>query len=95
MEFKKVGVCGLGLMGHGIAQVAAQAGYDVVAREVDDGLEADVDRAVREHVAHRFPRAARGTGMRGGGRHESGRRRSGRVIMRRHPRAPSERIRHP
>jgi 3-hydroxybutyryl-CoA dehydrogenase len=36
VEIKKVGVCGLGLMGHGIAQVAAQAGYSVVAREVDD-----------------------------------------------------------
>src|SRR3954451_12167134 len=36
VEIKKVGVCGLGLMGHGITQVAAQAGYDVVAKEVDD-----------------------------------------------------------
>ena len=36
MEIRKVGVAGLGLMGHGIAQVAAQAGYEVVAREVDD-----------------------------------------------------------
>jgi 3-hydroxybutyryl-CoA dehydrogenase len=36
MEINKVGVAGLGLMGHGIAQVAAQAGYQVVAREVDD-----------------------------------------------------------
>jgi 3-hydroxybutyryl-CoA dehydrogenase len=36
MEIKKVGVAGLGLMGHGIAQVAAQAGYEVVAREVSD-----------------------------------------------------------
>ena len=36
MQIKKVGVAGLGLMGHGIAQVAAQAGYQVVAREVDD-----------------------------------------------------------
>ena len=35
MEIKKVGVVGGGLMGHGIAQVAAQAGYDVVLREVD------------------------------------------------------------
>jgi 3-hydroxybutyryl-CoA dehydrogenase len=35
MEIKKVGVLGAGLMGHGIAQVAAQAGYDVVLREVD------------------------------------------------------------
>jgi 3-hydroxybutyryl-CoA dehydrogenase len=29
-------VVGCGLMGHGIAQVAAQAGYDVVVREVDE-----------------------------------------------------------
>lgn len=35
-EVSKVGVLGAGLMGHGIAQVAAQAGYDVVVREVDD-----------------------------------------------------------
>jgi 3-hydroxybutyryl-CoA dehydrogenase len=35
-EIGKVGVLGCGLMGHGIAQVAAQAEYDVVVREVDD-----------------------------------------------------------
>ena len=35
MEIKKVGVLGCGLMGHGITQVSAQAGYDVVVREVD------------------------------------------------------------
>jgi 3-hydroxybutyryl-CoA dehydrogenase len=29
-------VIGVRLMGHGIAQVAAQAGYDVVVREVDE-----------------------------------------------------------
>jgi 3-hydroxybutyryl-CoA dehydrogenase len=32
-EIKKVGVCGLGLMGSGIAQVAATSGYEVVALE--------------------------------------------------------------
>ncbi len=36
-EIKQVGVLGAGLMGHGIAQVAAQAGYEVVLREVDEG----------------------------------------------------------
>ncbi|HVL95742.1 MAG TPA: 3-hydroxybutyryl-CoA dehydrogenase [Solirubrobacteraceae bacterium] len=35
-EISRVGVLGAGLMGHGIAQVVAQAGYDVVLREVDD-----------------------------------------------------------
>ena len=35
MNIKKVGVVGCGLMGHGIAQVSAQSGYDVVVREVD------------------------------------------------------------
>jgi 3-hydroxybutyryl-CoA dehydrogenase len=35
VEIKQVGVLGCGLMGHGIAQVAAQAGYDVVVREAD------------------------------------------------------------
>jgi phosphoglycerate dehydrogenase-like enzyme len=32
-QFKKVGVVGLGLMGHGVAQVTAAAGFDVVAIE--------------------------------------------------------------
>jgi 3-hydroxybutyryl-CoA dehydrogenase len=36
MQISKVGVVGFGLMGHGIAQVSAQAGYDVVVREVDE-----------------------------------------------------------
>src|SRR3954453_7565906 len=36
MDVNKVGVVGAGLMGHGIAQISAQAGYDVVLREVDD-----------------------------------------------------------
>ena len=35
MEIKKVGVVGCGLMGHGIAQICAQADWDVVVRELD------------------------------------------------------------
>jgi len=35
MEISKVGVLGCGLMGHGIAQICAQNGWDVVVREVD------------------------------------------------------------
>ncbi|MCG8468145.1 MAG: 3-hydroxybutyryl-CoA dehydrogenase [Gemmatimonadetes bacterium] len=42
-EIQKVGVVGCGLMGSGIAQVCAQAGYDTVAREVDQAL---LDRGV-------------------------------------------------
>jgi 3-hydroxybutyryl-CoA dehydrogenase len=38
MEIKKVGVLGCGLMGSGIAQVAASAGFETVVREVSDEL---------------------------------------------------------
>ncbi len=37
-ELKKVGVLGGGLMGSGIAQIAAQAGLDTVVREVSDAV---------------------------------------------------------
>ena len=37
-EINKVGVVGCGLMGHGIAQVAATSGNEVVVRELDDEL---------------------------------------------------------
>ena len=38
MEIKKVGVAGCGLMGHGITQVSAEAGYDVVVTETSQEL---------------------------------------------------------
>jgi 3-hydroxybutyryl-CoA dehydrogenase len=38
MEIKKVGVVGCGLMGSGIAEVCARAGYETVVREVDDAV---------------------------------------------------------
>lgn len=42
-DTKRVGVCGLGLMGSGIAQVAATAGYDVTAYEV---AQAPIDKGM-------------------------------------------------
>jgi 3-hydroxybutyryl-CoA dehydrogenase len=36
MAINKVGVLGCGIMGHGITQICAQAGWDVVVREVSD-----------------------------------------------------------
>jgi len=38
MDIKKVGIIGCGLMGAGIAQVAAQAGYQTVVRELNKDL---------------------------------------------------------
>jgi 3-hydroxybutyryl-CoA dehydrogenase len=37
MDIRTVGVLGCGLMGSGIAQVCARAGYKTIVREVDDG----------------------------------------------------------
>ena len=36
MEIKTIGVLGAGTMGNGIAQVAAQAGFNVVMRDIED-----------------------------------------------------------
>ncbi len=55
-DIKQVGVLGAGLMGHGIAQVAATAGYQVVLREVDEAtlakgigkIEKQLSRAVEK-----------------------------------------------
>jgi len=38
MEIKKVGVLGAGAMGTGIANVAAQAGFDVILSDIDLGI---------------------------------------------------------
>lgn len=38
MEVKKVGICGFGQMGSGIAEVTAKAGVEVVAREINTDL---------------------------------------------------------
>lgn len=54
MEIKKICVLGAGLMGSGIAQVAAQAGFEVIIRDVEDrfvengitGIKGNLARAV-------------------------------------------------
>ncbi len=56
MAISKVGVVGCGLMGHGISQICAQAGWDVVVREVDQAaldkgmakIEKQIARAVEK-----------------------------------------------
>jgi len=50
-EISTIGVLGCGLMGHGITQVAAQSGYDVVVREVDqDRLDRGMGRIEKQLV---------------------------------------------
>ncbi|MDX6633477.1 MAG: 3-hydroxybutyryl-CoA dehydrogenase [Solirubrobacterales bacterium] len=49
MEINKVGVVGCGLMGHGITQICAQAGWDVVVREADqDKLDAGIGKIEKQ-----------------------------------------------
>src|SRR5439155_17241164 len=49
MEISKVGVVGCGLMGHGIAQICAQAGWEVVVREVSqEKLDAGVGKIEKQ-----------------------------------------------
>ncbi len=38
MEIKTIGVIGAGTMGSGIAQVAAEAGYEVIMRDIEDNF---------------------------------------------------------
>ena len=51
MAISKVGVVGGGLMGHGIAQICAQAGWDVVLREVDDETAAKAVGKIEKQLA--------------------------------------------
>ncbi len=69
MAIERVGVVGFGLMGHGIAQVSAQAGYQVIVREteqrfIDAGfkrVDASLERLVKGgKVSEADAKAARG-----------------------------------
>ena len=53
MKIERVGVVGCGLMGSGIAEVAAKANFDVVVREVSDAL----IKAGRDRIRRSLDRA--------------------------------------
>lgn len=54
MEIKQIGVLGAGTMGNGIAQVAAQSGYEVVMRDIEqrfiDGGMKNINRMLSKGV---------------------------------------------
>jgi 3-hydroxybutyryl-CoA dehydrogenase len=67
MEIKKVGVLGCGLMGSGIAQVSAMAGFDVIVLEVDQkfldkgfaGIEKSLAKFAEKGTIKETPQAVR------------------------------------
>jgi 3-hydroxybutyryl-CoA dehydrogenase len=69
MEIKKVGVLGCGLMGSGIAQTTASAGFEVVVREVSDELcergFAGIDKSLARFVEKGTMTAEQQTEVRG------------------------------
>src|SRR5438270_5917414 len=55
-RIETVGVLGAGLMGHGIAQVSAQSGYQVVLREVDEATLAKGVARIEKQLARAVER---------------------------------------
>ncbi len=51
MEIKVIGVLGAGSMGNGIAQVAAQAGYQVIMRDIEDRFVQNGLKAIEKFLA--------------------------------------------
>jgi 3-hydroxybutyryl-CoA dehydrogenase len=56
MTIRRVGVLGAGLMGSGIAEVAARAGYDTLVREVSEDLAAKGIRRIEASLARAVER---------------------------------------
>lgn len=50
MEIEKIGVIGAGIMGAGIAQVCAQAGYQVVMRDIEERFVSKGMEVIRENI---------------------------------------------
>jgi len=51
MEIKWIGVVGAGSMGNGIAQVAAEAGYQVIMRDIEDRFVQNGIKAIEKFLA--------------------------------------------
>jgi 3-hydroxybutyryl-CoA dehydrogenase len=51
LPIRTIGVLGAGTMGHGIAQVAAAAGFEVVLRDINDDLVARGRQAIERNLA--------------------------------------------
>jgi 3-hydroxybutyryl-CoA dehydrogenase len=51
MEIRQIGVVGAGSMGNGIAQVAAQAGYQVIMRDIEDRFVQNGLKAIEKFLA--------------------------------------------
>ena len=51
MEVKTIGVLGAGTMGNGIAQVASQAGYQVIMRDIEDRFVENGLKAIEKFLA--------------------------------------------
>ena len=49
MAVKKIGVIGAGQMGHGIALVAAKAGFDVILRDIKDEYVKKLDIIIKKN----------------------------------------------
>ena len=72
MQIKKVGVLGCGLMGSGIAQVAATAGFDVTVLEVEQklldkgfaGIEKSLAKFAEKGTLKETPQAVSGAAQR-------------------------------
>jgi 3-hydroxybutyryl-CoA dehydrogenase len=63
-EIRRVAVLGCGLMGSGIAEVSAKAGYETWVREVDDALAERGNKAIRKSLDRAVERGKLDAGLR-------------------------------
>ena len=64
-EIQRIGVVGLGAMGAGIAQLAIEAGYDVVGREVTNELGQKAQERIAHFLQRKVDKEQLGAGDRG------------------------------